>query len=58
MSSHATLPASCPDQWMRIFAIRLAQRRPDISAEEVVRKAVGEFKACGHLPPEAAAARH
>jgi hypothetical protein len=40
---------------MRIFAVRFAQRRPELSAEEVVRTAIDEFRCSGHLPPEHAA---
>ncbi len=46
-----------PCEWMRLFAVRLAQRRPDISADEAVRAAIREFRRSGHLPPERAAAR-
>ncbi len=54
-SSSSTRSAESPCDWMRIFAVRFAQRRPELSAEEVVRTAIDEFRCSGHLPPEHAA---
>lgn len=45
----------CVD-WMRIFAARLAQQCQELSAEEVIRVAITEFKISHCLPPEDAAA--
>jgi hypothetical protein len=58
----ATSPTSSrvdsPCEWIRIFAVRFAQRCPDVSAEDVVRTAISEFRCSGHLPPEHAASLH
>ena len=58
MPAANALPVSCPSEWIRIFAARLALCRPDISAEEVVRTAIGEYKCSGHLPPESVPPQH
>ncbi|HSW09272.1 hypothetical protein [Aquabacterium sp.] len=46
-----------PVDWMRIFAARLAPRRMDLTAEQVVQVAIEEFIASHALPPEQAAAQ-
>ena len=58
MQASNAVPATCPSEWIRIFAARLALSRPDISAEEVVRTAIGEYRCSGHLPPETVPAHH
>lgn len=56
-ATQAASPAEepCVD-WMRIFAARLAQQCQELSAEEVIRVAITEFKISHCLPPEDAAA--
>jgi hypothetical protein len=44
-----------PGEWMRIFACRLAQARPELDAGAIVQTAVREFPRCQGLPPEVAA---
>ncbi|HEY9237897.1 MAG TPA: hypothetical protein VIP10_03560 [Burkholderiaceae bacterium] len=41
--------------WIRIYATRLQQSRPELSAEDVVQVAIRQFQACSHLAPEQAA---
>lgn len=57
MDARQTLPEASPSEWIRIFATRFARSRPNLSAEDVVALAIREFKACGTMPPEQAAAR-
>lgn len=54
VTANVPAPVTCPSEWMRIFAVRLARRRPDISAEQAVLAAIDEYRVCGHLPPETA----
>jgi len=47
-----------PGEWIRITAIRLALKNPQIEPCEAVRRAIAAFAVCAHLPPEEAAAKH
>ena len=58
MPAANAVPATCPSEWIRIFAARLAASRPEISAEEVLRAAIGEYRCSGHLPPETVPPTH
>lgn len=50
-------PVGSPSDWMRTFACRLARRRPELSAAEVIDTAVREYAHAAAFPPEVAAER-
>lgn len=54
MTMLLTTPDS-PTDWIRIFAARLARRRPDARAEDVIRTAIEQFRCSAALAPETAA---
>lgn len=54
MREAATLAVSATD-WIRIFASRLALRRPNLCAERVLADAIDHFHRCHSLAPELAA---
>ena len=45
-------PTAAPTEWIRIFACRLAQKRPELSAAETIRAAIDAFAHSAHLQPE------
>lgn len=57
MNTQTPWQIASPGEWIRIFAIRYAIRRPELTAEEVVARAIGEFPRCSELSPEDAAER-
>ena len=57
MNTTPTPVEASPSEWMRIFAIRFAQSRPNLSPEDVIATAIREFKASHALSPEQAVER-
>ncbi|MBS0449510.1 MAG: hypothetical protein JSR59_26665 [Proteobacteria bacterium] len=55
MPPEASIACPSASEWMRIFACRLAQRRPELDARAVVDAAVDQFKAWHGTAPEIAA---
>jgi hypothetical protein len=54
MPSDSSIASASAVEWMRIFACRLAQRRPELDARAVIDAAVQEFKTWHGVSPEAA----
>lgn len=52
-----TVAEDAPADWMLIFAVCLAPRRLELSAEQIVQVAIDEFKVSHGLAPEDAAAQ-
>lgn len=47
-----------PCEWIRIYAFRLAVRRPEICPEEAVQEAIRQYRCLSHLSPEQAVTLH
>jgi hypothetical protein len=52
MLDHPHECAEPPGEWIRIAAIRLALKYPNLEPCEAVRRAIDAFAVCAHLPPE------
>ena len=61
-TAFATPPAAAPQvsacEWIRIYAFRLAVRRPEMCPQDAVQEAIRRFPSLGHLSPEQAVVLH